>query len=92
VREPRDADFQYDLGIYFSQHDSWTNALNCFSNSVSVRPDFAPAQMALGSACANLGRAAEAARRFRLALRLDPNLTVAQTNLDRLTAEHPEIR
>jgi protein O-mannosyl-transferase len=90
--DPRDADVQYDLGIYFSQHASWTNAANCFSNSVSVRPGYAPAQLALGGACANLGRAPAAAAHFRKALRLDPNLTEARKNLDRLLTEHPELR
>jgi tetratricopeptide (TPR) repeat protein len=90
--EPRDADIQYDLGIYFTQHASWTNAVNCFSNSLSVRPNFAPAQLAMGGALANLGRAAEAAPHFRLALKLDPQLSTAQTNLDRLLQEHPELR
>ena len=90
--EPRDADIQFDLGIYFSQHGGWTNALNCFSNSVSVRPEFAPAQLALGSALAHLDRAAEAAPHFREALRLNPGLSQAQTNLDRLLTEHPEVR
>src|ERR1019366_2539422 len=55
--EPRDADIQFDLGIYFAQHASWTNAANCFSNSVLVRPGYAPAQLGLGGAYANLGRA-----------------------------------
>jgi tetratricopeptide (TPR) repeat protein len=90
--EPRDPDIQYDLGIYFSQHASWTNAVNCFSNSVTVRPDFAPAQFAFGGALANLGQAREAAAHLRQALSLDPNLLAAKTNLDRLMAEHPEIR
>ena len=90
--EPRDADIQYDLGIYFSQQASWTNAVNSFSNSVSVRPDFAPAQLGLGGALANLGRAAAAASHLREALRLDPKLLVAKTNLDLLLKEHPEAR
>lgn len=90
--EPRDPDIQYDLGIYFSQHDSWTNAVNSFSNSLSVRPEFAPAQLGLGGALANLGRAAAAAGHLREALRLDPKLLTAQTNLDRLLKEHPEVR
>lgn len=90
--EPRDPDIQYDLGIYFSQHASWTNAVNCFSNSLLVRPNFAPAQMAMGGALANSGRAAEAAPYFRKALNLDPRLSAAQTNLDRLLKEHPELR
>jgi Flp pilus assembly protein TadD len=90
--EPRDPDIQFDLGIYFSQHASWTNAANCFSNSALVRPGYAPAQLGLGSAYANLGRAAEAAPHFREALRLDPKLSEAQKNLNRLLAEHPELR
>jgi tetratricopeptide (TPR) repeat protein len=90
--EPRDPDIQYDLGIYFSQHAAWTNAANCFSNSVLVRPAFAPAQLALGGALANLGQAAEAAPHLREALRLDPALSQARTNLDRLLAEHPGLR
>jgi Tfp pilus assembly protein PilF len=89
--EPRDADIQYDLGIYFTQHNSWTNALNCFSNSISVRPDFAPAQLYLGTTLANLNRARDAAPRFREALRLDPALLQAKTNLDKLLTEHPEL-
>ena len=89
--DPRDADVQYDLGIYFTQHNSWTNALNCFSNSVSVRPDFAPAQFCMGTALANLNRARDAAPRFQEALRLDPALLQAKTNLDNLLTEHPEL-
>ena len=90
--EPRDPDIQFDLGIYFSQHASWTNAANCFSNAVLVRPGYAPAQLGLGSAYANLGLAAEAAPHLREALRLDPKLPEAQKNLNRLLAEHPELR
>jgi tetratricopeptide (TPR) repeat protein len=90
--EPRDPDIQYDLGIYFSQHNRWTNAAGCFSNSLVVRPGFAPAQLAMGGVLANLGRAKVAAAHLREALRLDPNLLPARTNLDRLLAEHPEVR
>ena len=90
--EPRDADIQYDLGIYFSQHASWTNAVNSFSNSLSVRPDFAPAQIGMGGALANLDHATAAAAHFREALRLDPKLLAARTNLDQLLTKHPEAR
>jgi tetratricopeptide (TPR) repeat protein len=89
---PHDADIQYDLGIYFSQHNSWTNAINCYSNSLAVRPAFAPAHFRLGNALANLGRAPEAAVHLRAALKLDPALMPAKTNLDRLMTEHPEVR
>jgi tetratricopeptide (TPR) repeat protein len=90
--EPRDADIQYDLGIYFSQHNAWTNALNCFSNSILVRPKFPPAQLAIGAALANLDRPAQAAAHLREALQLNPKLLSAKTNLDRLLAAHPELR
>jgi Flp pilus assembly protein TadD len=90
--EPRDADIQFDLGIYFSQHASWTNAVNCFSNALMVRPQFARAQLSLGSALANSSRFTEAAPHFREALRLDAGLSEARTNLDRLLADHPEVR
>jgi tetratricopeptide (TPR) repeat protein len=90
--EPRDPDIQFDLGIYFSQHASWTNAAHCFSNSVLVRPGYAPAQLGLGSAYANLGLATEAVPHLREALRLDTQLPEAQKNLNRLLAEHPELR
>jgi tetratricopeptide (TPR) repeat protein len=90
--DPRDPDVQYDLGIYFTQHNSWTNALNCFSNSVSVRPVFAPAQLCMGTALANLERPHDAATHFREALRLDPTQLQAKTNLDKLLTDHPELR
>jgi len=90
--EKGDAEIQFDLGIYFAQFASWTNAVNCFSNSVSVRPDFVRAQLGLGGALANLGRFAEAVPHFREALRLDPNSSEARKNLDRLLADHPELR
>jgi len=90
--EPREPDIQFDLGIYFFQHGSWTNAVNCFSNALAVRPNFARAQFDWGNALANLDRPAEAASHFRTALRLDSTLTPAKTNLDRLLAEHPEAR
>lgn len=90
--EPRDPDIQYDLGIYFSQHGSWTNAVTCFSNSLVVRPDSALAQFNWGNALAHLDRAPEAAAHFRLALKLNPNFPPARTNLDRLLQEHPEAR
>jgi Flp pilus assembly protein TadD len=57
-----------------------------------VRPDYAPTQLAMGSTLANLGQAAGAAAHLREALRLDPKLLPAKTNLDRLLTAHPEVR
>jgi tetratricopeptide (TPR) repeat protein len=90
--EQRDAEIQFDLGICFAQHASWPNAVNCFSNSLLARPGFARAQLGWGNALANAGRFAEAAPHFREAVRLDPSSSEARKNLDRLLAEHPELR
>jgi tetratricopeptide (TPR) repeat protein len=90
--EPGDAVIQYDLGLYFSKHGSWTNSLTCYSNALSIRPDFAEAQLAMGGLLANLGRAAEAAPHLRKALLLDAKMLAAKTNLDRLLIAHPELR
>ena len=90
--EPRNSDIQFDLGVYFTQHGSWTNAANCFSNAVVVRPGYAPAQCYYAAALADLGRFAEAAPHFREALRLQPGYAPATNGLNRLLAEHPELR
>ena len=45
--EPRNVDVQFHLGIFFAKHQSWTNAVNCFSNAVLVRPDFLRAKAEL---------------------------------------------
>jgi tetratricopeptide (TPR) repeat protein len=90
--EPGDPDIQFDLGVYFSLHGSWTNAINCFSNSLAVRPDFARAEFNWGNALANSGHLAEAEKHFRAALRLDPNMSQAQTNLNRLLLDRPAAR
>jgi Flp pilus assembly protein TadD len=45
--EPHNPEIQFDLGIYFAQNGSWTNAVNCFRHAVTVRPDFAAAKSQL---------------------------------------------
>jgi tetratricopeptide (TPR) repeat protein len=90
--EPRNPDIQYDLGIYFAQHASWLDARQCFSNSVALRPRFAPAHGSYASALANLGEFAQAAAQWREALRLQPDNAAAKKNLERLLAEHPEVK
>jgi tetratricopeptide (TPR) repeat protein len=45
--EPHNPEIQFDLGIYFAQHQSWTNAVNCFHNALLARPDFSDAQTQL---------------------------------------------
>ncbi len=45
--EPHNADIQFDLGVYFAEHGSWTNAAACFRQALADRPGFAPAQQQL---------------------------------------------
>ena len=45
--EPNNSDIQYNLGIYFAQQSSWTNAAQCFRNAARIRPGFAGAEKQL---------------------------------------------
>jgi tetratricopeptide (TPR) repeat protein len=47
--EPRNADVQFNLGVFFEQQASWTNAANCFSNALVARPEFSSAQKRLAT-------------------------------------------
>lgn len=42
--EPSNPEIQFNLGIYFAQNRSWTNAVNCFRKAVQLRPDLIIAQ------------------------------------------------
>ncbi len=90
--EPGDPDIQFDLGVYFSLHRSWTNAIECYSNALVARPNFPRAEFNWGNALANAGEPAGAAQHFRKALQLDPQLGQARTNLDRVLRENPQLR
>lgn len=45
--ESRNPEIQFNLGIYFAQNGSWTNAVNCFRKAVLLRPDLIVAQKQL---------------------------------------------
>jgi len=89
---PGDPDIQFVLGIDFAQHSSWTNAAICFSNAITVRPDFAAAEYHFGNALSNLGRSAESATHYRKALHLNPDLADAKKELAELLTKHPELK
>lgn len=88
--EPNDSDIQFDLGVYFAEHGSLTNSLNCYSNVVLLRPDFAAGHFNYACTLADLGQFPAAAAHFREALKLQPNFPHAQAKLDRILKEHPE--
>jgi Tfp pilus assembly protein PilF len=89
---PDNPDIQYDLGIYFEQHNNFTNAFNCFSNAIVLRPDSAVEQFGLAHTLANLGQLTAAAAHYREALRMDPNYADAKTEFARFLTSHPELR
>ena len=90
--DPRNADAQFNLGIFFLQNNRWADAAPCFEATLRLRPEFAPAHARLGEALVKLGKYPEAAMQFREALRLQPDLSEAAQNLDRLLAEHPDLK
>jgi hypothetical protein len=45
--DPGDADVQFDLGTFFSQHDKFKDAVRCFKTALKDRPDFPKAKAAL---------------------------------------------
>jgi cytochrome c-type biogenesis protein CcmH/NrfG len=45
--EPGNPEIQFNLGIYFAQNGSWTNAVSCFRKAVRLRPDLIIAQKQL---------------------------------------------
>ena len=90
--EPRNPDVQFNLGIYFARHASWTNATNCFHNTLAARPGLAAAECSLAGALVHLGHFAEAAPHYRQALHLQPDLAAAKTELADLLATHPELK
>ncbi len=90
--EAGNPDIQYDLGLYFAQRASWTNAANCFGKAVKLRPAFAPAQRNYAQALVRLGRFAEAVPPYRAALQLRPDYAAAIKELATLLVEHPELK
>jgi hypothetical protein len=45
--DPGDADVQFDLGTFFSQHDKMKDAVRCFTTALKDRPAFPKAKAAL---------------------------------------------
>jgi protein O-mannosyl-transferase len=90
--EPRDFDFQIHLGALHARRNEWSAAADCFSNGVAIRPGSPVAHRDMAKALGSLGRYQEAALEYQETLRLQPDFTDAQAELNALLAAHPEAR
>jgi len=71
-----------NLGVYFTEKASWSEAISHLEEAVRLKPDQADAHNNLGNALSKVpGNSAEAISEFEAALRLDPGMTEAHANL-----------
>jgi spermidine synthase len=77
-------EFPYDwltlnnYGLYLLDRGRFSEAMNQFRTAVDLNPEDVQAFVGLGEACRQSGRPEEADRWYRIALRLDPNQSVAK--------------
>lgn len=76
---------QTELAISLAMRNRWEEALRANQNIIELYPEEVEAYNRMGKALTELGRYEEAAASYRQALELDPNNTIAQRNLSRLS-------
>ncbi|HZV34389.1 MAG TPA: tetratricopeptide repeat protein, partial [Verrucomicrobiae bacterium] len=69
-------------GLLLVKLNRTSEAADCFSHAIALRPDFAKAHSNLGVVLANQGRLDQALAEFRAALQLDPNDKSAQKDME----------
>lgn len=74
-----------ELAISLAMRNRWEEALLANRSIVELYPEEVEAYNRMGKALTELGRYEEAAKAYRQALVLDPNNTIAQRNLARLS-------
>jgi tetratricopeptide (TPR) repeat protein len=75
------------LGQKLAAEGNWIGALEAYGNAINLNPEFAAAYNDLGLAFEQNGSQSEAMTSYKMALRYDPQLTEAATNLKRLTTD-----
>ncbi len=75
------------LGQKLAAEGNWMGALEAYRNAINLNPEFAAAYNDLGIVFEQNGSQSEAMTSYKMALRYDPQLTDAATNLKRLTTE-----
>lgn len=74
-----------ELAISLAMRNRWEEALLANQSIIDLYPEEVEAYNRMGKALTELGRYEEAASSYRQALELDPNNTIAQRNLSRLS-------
>jgi tetratricopeptide (TPR) repeat protein len=75
------------LGQKLAAEGDLIGALEAYGNAINLNPEFAAAYNDLGLTFEQNGSQSEAMTSYKMALRYDPQLTDAATNLKRLTTE-----
>lgn len=81
----------YNLAYALAQRGDYQDAVEHYSEALSLRPDYIKAHNNLANALAALGRTEEAASHFSEALRLDPGYPDAHFNLGSLLARQGKL-
>ena len=75
------------MGFCHFQLKEHEQAIRCFETVIRLNPGSAIDYANIASNYRDLGRPVEAIQYYRMALEIDPSITFAQDNLERLTAE-----
>ncbi len=84
--DPRNTDAIdfHRFGQKLAADGNWIGAMEAYGNAINLNPEFAAAYNDLGLAFEQNGSLSEAMTSYKMALRYDPQLTNATTNLQRL--------
>ncbi len=83
-KDLRQAEIEYDMGVNDLKAGRVREAMNCFTNSVELHPDFAQAHNGLGLVMHFLGRNEGALEHFEKALQLKPDYSEVRNNMARV--------
>lgn len=67
-------DLYHTIGMVYLHNEQYRPAIQAFNHEIALRPKNATAYVKLGSACSYAGKADEAEKAFKKALKLDPSL------------------
>jgi len=83
-KERKQAEIQYDLGVNELKLGKIPEAMNFFTESLKLFPEFPPAENGLGLSLYFLGKFQQALKHFRRALELNPKYSEVRNNMARV--------